>query len=244
MGRGPHPVTEGVRDLLRLEALGLMTAGIVHDLGNMIQVLASAVNIVERHPEVRGSAALQPVVAAAIDSLDRAGGTVRQILGFVREDAATAEPIDVALALAGMERLLRWLCPHPVGLTLQLDAVLPTLICNRHKFENAILNLVLNARDAMPEGGRLTVSASAEPAHLVIAVSDTGTGMTPAVAAAAFEPMFTTKPEGRGTGLGLPMVRQFARELSGSATIASQPEQGTTVTLHLPIPVVRESDAA
>lgn len=228
-------MTEGVRDALRLEALGLMTAGIVHDLGNMIQVLASAVNIVERHPDVRGCAALQPVVAAAIDSLDRAGGTVRQILGFVRQDAAGAEPIDVALTLAGMERLLRWLCPDPVALELRLGAVLPTLICNPHKFENAVLNLVLNARDAMPAGGRLTVTAEADAAHLRIAVTDTGIGMTPAIIAAAFEPMFTTKPDGRGTGLGLPMVRQFARELCGSATIASEPGQGTTVTLHLPV---------
>lgn len=233
-------MSEGCRDVLRLEALGLMTAGIVHDLGNMIQILASAVNIVERHPDVRDSASLQPVVAAAIESLDRASGTVRQILGFVREDAVGAEPIDVALTLAGMERLLRWLCPAAIALDLRLDPVLPTLICNRHKFENAILNLVLNARDAMPEGGRLTVTATAvprdAPVHLQVAVSDSGTGMAPAVAAAAFDPMFTTKPQGRGTGLGLPMVRQFARELSGSAIIASQPGQGTTVTLYLPVP--------
>jgi signal transduction histidine kinase len=228
-------VTHSVRDVLRLEALGLMTAGIVHDLGNMIQVLASAVNIVERHPQVRDCAALQPVVAAAIDSLDRAGGAVRQILGFVRQDAAGAVPIDVALTLAGMERLLRWLCPDAVDFELRADAVLPTLICDPHKFENAVLNLVLNARDAMPDGGRLTVSARAGSMHLRIAVTDTGTGMTPATAAAAFEPMFTTKPEGCGTGLGLPMVRQFARELSGSASISSEVGQGTTVTLHLPI---------
>lgn len=227
---------ERYRDALRLEALGLMTAGIVHDLGNMIQVLSSAINILERDPHVRETDALQPVVLGAIGSLDSASGMIRQILGFVRQSPAMEQAVDPALVLAAMERLFRWICPAGIVIDLHLDPRLPSLLCDRHRLENAVLNLVLNARDAMPDGGALTITARSlglSPCQVEICVTDTGVGMDPALAKAAFEPLFTTKG-GRGSGLGLAMVRQFAQELHGNASLSSVEGKGTSVTLRLP----------
>lgn len=227
---------ERYRDALRLEALGLMTAGIVHDLGNMIQILSSAIHILERDPHVRETDALQPVVLGAIGSLDSASGMIRQLLGFVRQAPAAEQAIDPTLVLAAMERLFRWICPTGIAIDLHLDPRLPPLLCDRHRLENAVLNLVLNARDAMPSGGALTIKARSvglSPCQVEICVTDTGVGMNPTLAKAAFEPLFTTKG-GQGTGLGLAMVRQFAQELHGSASLLSVEGKGTSVTLRLP----------
>ena len=227
------------RDALRLEALGLMTAGIVHDLGNMIQVLSSAVSILSRHPGVRSADGLQPVVSGALNSLERAKGLIRQNLGFARGDVVDSEDLDVTLCVAGMERLLRWITASDVTLHLNLAPHTPRLRCNRRDFENALLNLLLNGCDAMPDGGAISITtATARDAGKVcdvtVSVADTGEGMAPEILARACEPFFTTRLSGQGNGLGLAVVRRFVQTAGGVMTIHSKIGVGTNVTLRFP----------
>jgi signal transduction histidine kinase len=204
----------------------------------MVQVLASAVSMIERHPQVSMIEGLQPVIAGATSALEQSSALVRQIVGFAREDQSGEELVDVPLCLAGLERLLRWVCPDGVDLRIAVAVDLPLLVCNRRSLENAILNLVLNASDATPSGGAITVRGQTSQDTIVgdsilISVTDTGTGMTPKTIEHAFEPFFTTKV-GTGNGLGLAMVRRFAQEMGGYAEIESAIGLGTTVMLRLP----------
>jgi signal transduction histidine kinase len=226
------------RDTLRLEALGLMTAGIVHDLGNMIQVLSSAMSVLNRHPDVRAAEGFEPVVASAVQSLERATAMVGLISGFGRAGRAEAEDLDVALCLAGLERLVRWITTEAIRLDMRVSPACPRVTCSRRDLENALLNLVLNARDAMVAGGTLTIEAAGcsyggHVCGVILNVTDTGDGMDAATLAHAFEPFFSTKG-GHGSGLGLAMVRRFAHEAGGGVTARSRPGFGTTVTLTLP----------
>jgi signal transduction histidine kinase len=227
------------QDRLRLETVGLMTAGIVHDLGNMTQVVASAMNILKRHPSVRDAEGLQPVVDGAVNALEQVSAMIGLIVGFGRSGADDEVLLDVTLCLAGLDRILRWAVPDSVIVDISSPPNGLFVRCNRHNFENALLNLVINASDAMPTGGTVRVQAcnSADndrPAVVTVHVVDTGEGMAPEVLARAFEPFFTTKPAGSGNGLGLAMVRQFAHSAGGSVLAQSQPGAGTTITLHLP----------
>ncbi len=228
------------RALLRLEALGLMTAGIVHDLGNIIQILSSTVDVLDQHPAVKTTKALQPTVDRALSSLERATELITQILTFAREPDAKLEQIDVAMCLSGMERLLRWIASSGVRINIHVATDIPQIICNRPNLENALLNLALNARDAMPNGGVLSIRVVAckdggSVVGLALHVTDTGSGMTRETLAHAFDPFFTTKTNARGTGLGLTMVRRFTQEAGGSVAIESNPGTGTTVTVRLPL---------
>jgi signal transduction histidine kinase len=230
------------RDTLRLEALGLMTAGIVHDLGNMIQVLSSAMSILNRHPDVRAAEGLEPVVSSAVQSLERATAMVGLISGFGRAGHAKTEDLDVALCLAGLERLVRWITADAIRLDMRVSPACPRVTCCRRDFENALLNLVLNARDAMSAGGVLTIEAmgcsdGGQVSGVILNVTDTGDGMDTTTLTHAFEPFFTTKPSGHGNGLGLAMVRRFAHEAAGGVTARSRLGLGTTVTLTLPAAV-------
>jgi signal transduction histidine kinase len=227
------------RDSLRLEALGLMTAGIVHDLGNIVQVLSSALGMLNRHPDVQAAPALEPVVTSAVQSLEHAKALVGLISGFGRAGRAETEDVDIALCLAGLERLIRWITTETIRLDLRVSPACPRVTCSRRDLENALLNLVLNARDAMSGGGALTIEAEgcSKGGHVcgvVLHVTDTGEGMDAATLAQAFEPFFSTKVNGRGSGLGLAMVRRFAQEAGGGVTATSRPGFGTTVTLTLP----------
>lgn len=223
-------------DVIRLEVLGLMTAGIVHDLGNTIQILSSSVEILDEHPTIRATRALHPVVGRAVRSLDRASAMIKQILGFARNDAVHEEVVDLTFCFGSLERLLRWIGRDGLNIDIHVASGLPALICNRWNLENAVLNLVLNARDAMPDVGTVAIDVdrSDDGKWFLLRVSDTGHGMTPDIKARAFEPFFTTKAEQRGNGLGLAMVRRFAQEAGGSADIWSESGVGTTVTLRLP----------
>jgi signal transduction histidine kinase len=229
------------RAALRLEALGLMTAGIVHDLGNMIQILSSTVDVLDQHPTIKATAALQPTIERAVNALERARTLIKQVLSFARDTDTKQESVDIALCLAGMERLLRWIGKNDVRIAIRADSGMPRVICNRGNLENAILNLALNACDAMPEGGVLSIGATASRdgdgpvTGVALRVSDNGRGMTRQTMARAFDPFFTTKTGTRGTGLGLTMVRRFAQETGGNAVIENTSILGTTVTLRLPL---------
>jgi signal transduction histidine kinase len=224
----------------RLEALGLMTAGIVHDLGNLIQIASSSVEIIDQHPAMRSGRGLQPAVARATRSLERAGALIGRILNYARPDGADKQSVDLSMCLADIEQLLEWVNPREIKLQVHVARSVPTIFCNRWSFENALLNLALNARDAMPAGGVLSISAVPYGTRTVttgveLSVSDTGQGMSPQTLARAFDPFFTTKPRGRGTGLGLSMVRQFAEESGGRIMIESEVGRGTKVILRLPL---------
>jgi signal transduction histidine kinase len=216
--------------------------GVVHDLGNLIQIAASALNLAARRPQAGRDPDLDPILARARTALERAGALVRQTMRPACEQTIVvwrfAELQDVADCLAEIQALIDWVCAPDVRLTIEVADDLPRIRCNRVDLQNALLNLVINARDAMPDGGVVTVSArvagDCRLDRVEIRVADDGVGMSPETLQVAFNPYFTTKPEGRGTGLGLAMVKRFAQEAGGQVGIASTLGVGTTVTLHLP----------
>jgi signal transduction histidine kinase len=227
------------RDALRREALGLMTAGMAHDLERMIQVLASATRDLDRRLDPHTAEGLQPLAAAAVRSLNRAAALIRLFAGARRTDGAGVEDLDVALCLAALEPLLHCMAGETIRVDLRVSPACPRLACRPRDFETVLLHLLLNARDAMPDGGILTIDAAdrddAGPSRrVVLSVTDTGSGMDDQTLARAFEPFFTTKGGDRGEGLGLAMVRRFAQAAGGGATACSAPRAGTTVTLDLP----------
>jgi signal transduction histidine kinase len=239
-GRQPaaEPSLAG-RASLRLEALGLMTAGIVHDLGNMIQIMSGTVDLLDQHPTIKATKGLEPAIDRAVRSLESARALIRQILSFAHENSNEREDVDLAVCLGGLERLLRWV-GGDLRVEIEVAADTPMIFCNRWSLENAVLNLALNARDAMPEGGRLAISAApccnrGIVSGVALRISDTGNGMSPETLERAFDPFFTTKSGARGTGLGLTMVRCFAQETGGNVVIDSKLGIGTTVMLQLPV---------
>ena len=207
--------------------------GIVHDLGNLIQIATAAVNIIARNPRVHATD-LEPVLAGAQTSLERAGALVRRTVGLMRERSAAAEPVNLASCLEEIEALTRITWEHRLDVTISPD--IPLVRSERLPLQTAILNVLLNARDAMPGGGVISVHASTPKASapfVELRVTDSGIGMKPETIKRAFEPFFTTKPDGLG-GLGLSMVRRFAEDAGGHVSIDSKFGVGTTVTLHLP----------
>jgi signal transduction histidine kinase len=178
----------------------------------------------------------------ALESVDRAAALSKQILGFSRAENGLEKFVHLGAAIAAIENPIRWTAGPAIQVDLALDAA-PAVFCNIHELENAVLNLVINARDAMPEGGRLCIAsyvddrgkadllAAEEGPTVVLRVTDTGCGMTPEILMRAFQPRFTTKTAERGNGLGLAMVQEFARRSGGSVTIESAVGEGTSVVL-------------
>ena len=231
--------SRGEHSLPRLETLGMMTAGIVHDLGNVVQILSSTVEMLVQHPAIRTEVSLQPPMRRAINSVTLAEALIAQVLKFARGGRTEHESIDLKSYLMELEPLLRWIANNRMRIDIRVDADVPPVVCNRSALEGAILNLALNARDAMPDPGTLSISAMpCRNGHMVtevaILVSDTGRGMCPQTMARALDPFFTTKTAGNGNGLGLTMVHQFAREAGGHVILESRLGLGTTVTLRLP----------
>ncbi len=210
-------------------------ASLVHDLGNYIQIAMSAVSIMSRHADVAASESLGTIVAHAAESLERAGALVRRT---ARLDAPVAdEPVSVDACLTQMAALLRYACGPHIRIKLHIGLV-PKVRCSRLDLQNALLNLALNARDAMDGSGTLTISAlladGPEVPEVEIVVRDTGAGMAPALLARVFDRHFTTKPAGAGHGMGLPGVRRFVERACGRIRIDSVPGAGTSVVLRLP----------
>jgi two-component system NtrC family sensor kinase len=217
-----------------LDLLGQMTGGVVHNVNNlMTAVLGNAV-------AARRTAG--PAAAPHLDAIEQAveqgSALSRQLLAFTRQGLGRPVATDLNAAIRRMERLLDGTAGPDVPVELRLAPVPCPAEVDPAEFEMALLNLVANARDAMPDGGRIAVSTSVETSEggrrIVLEVSDTGTGMPPEVAARAFEPFFTTKEVGRGTGLGLSGVYGFARAAGGDAEIDTAPGRGTTVRIRLP----------
>ena len=206
-------------------------AGLVHDLGNYIQIAMSAVRLVSRHQDAAGSMALSTMLAQADDALDRAGALVRHTVH--RTDAD--DDVSIGECVMQMASLLRYATGPHVHVRL-LVGLLPPVRISRIELQNALLNLAVNARDAMPAGGTLSISAmlaeGPDSAEIELVVADDGTGMSPEVIQRAFEPRFSTKPT--GGGMGLPGVRRFVERAGGRIAIESALGSGTAVRLRLP----------
>ena len=245
----------------RLEALGQLAGGVAHDFANVLQAVQGGVRLAAKKLD-RDPAAARRVLEAVADAAQRGGSITRRLLGFARRGELRVDRIDPAAVLADLQDVLVRALSWP-GLRIRVDAQggLPLVLADRGELETVLVNLATNARDAMPKGGTLTLSAQEEmvtddPAtnqaglrpgvYVRLAAEDTGVGMDQETLARASEPFFSTKPEGEGTGLGLAMARDFAAQAGGGFAIASEPGRGTTVTLWLPAagPDTREADGA
>ncbi|KQU93873.1 sensor histidine kinase [Devosia sp. Root105] len=207
------------------------TAVLIHDVGNYIQIAMSAMRLMSRHNGVASSHTLWAMVAQAEDSLDRAGALIR----LSRTGLTSGEDVRLDECLAEMGTLLRYVTGPNVRVRLHVGIV-PKVRVNRLGLQNVLVNLAINARDAMPDGGVLSISAlfadGPEAPEVEVTVTDTGTGMEKDVLARALEPRFSTKPT--GSGMGLAGARQFIEEAGGRITISSTLGRGTAVTLRLP----------
>ncbi|WP_310740873.1 PAS domain S-box protein [Aquincola sp. J276] len=240
---------EALRQSQKMEAVGQLTGGIAHDFNNLLQGITGSLDLIKRRLLQGRSSDLDRFINGAMASAQRAAALTHRLLAFSRRQPLDPRPVAANPLVASMEDLLRRTLGEAVTLELMLAPELWLTMCDANQLESAILNLCINARDAMPGGGRLTIETAntsldasyavrirdiAPGQYVCIGVSDTGTGMTPDVLARAFEPFFTTKPIGQGTGLGLSMIYGFARQSEGYVKIYSEPGHGTTVKLYLP----------
>ncbi|WP_142848183.1 PAS domain-containing protein [Telmatospirillum sp. J64-1] len=240
---------EALRQSQKMEAVGQLTGGIAHDFNNLLQGIVGSLNLAEKRLSVGRHDEIGRFLQTAMASANRAVALTHRLLAFSRRQPLDPRPVEANQLIASMEDLLRRTLGETIELDLALDDGLWLTLCDPNQLESAILNLVINARDAMPDGGQLTIETGnaqlddafaarqreVKPGEYVcLCVTDTGTGMTPDVMARAFDPFFTTKPIGQGTGLGLSMIYGFARQSEGYAKIYSEVGRGTTVKLYLP----------
>ncbi|KQQ48620.1 hypothetical protein ASF58_04920 [Methylobacterium sp. Leaf125] len=237
-----------LRQSQKMEALGQLTGGLAHDFNNMLAIIIGNLSLLKRRLE-RGEHAVERYAEQALKGADRAATLTHRLLAFARKQPLAPEAIACNRLIAAMSDLLR----RSLGESIRIETVaapdLWTTQADANQLENAILNLAVNARDAMPKGGRLIIEtdnvhldeayAAQNPGvpagqYVLVALTDSGSGMPPDVAAKAFDPFFTTKPVGQGTGLGLSQVYGFVRQSGGHVAIYSEPERGTTVRLYLP----------
>lgn len=239
---------EALRQSQKMEAVGQLTGGIAHDFNNLLQVIIGNLDTLQRNIP-SDSAHLQRAVRHAMTGAQRAASLTQRLLAFSRRQPLDPKPIDVNLLINGLSEMIHRTLGETISVETVLGAGLWRAEADPNELEAAILNLAVNARDAMPNGGRLTletgnthideayVAAHSEVVagqYVVISVSDTGVGMDGKTVAQAFEPFFTTKPVGKGTGLGLSHVYGFVKQSGGHVKIYSEVGQGTTVRLYLP----------
>ena len=232
----------------KIDAVGQLTAGIAHDFNNLLAVIGGSLGFVEEAAR-RGLTADPELVDAAMRATRRGRELVRRLLAFARQSPLKAEPTTIDQLVLDTLRLLQRTLGQGIDMVTRLDAMAAVVSVDHNQLANALLNLALNARDAMPDGGQLTIATTCQPAQwaavegsarwptgeeVCITISDTGVGMTDEVRNHVFEPFFTTKPDGLGSGLGLSMVHGFVEQSGGHIEIDSTVGRGTTVTIHLP----------
>jgi len=242
---------DALRQAQKMEAVGQLTGGIAHDFNNMLAVIVGNLSLLLRRV-AQGKTDLTKYAEGALEGASRGARLTQQLLAFSRQQPLAPVPLDPNKLVSGMSDLLRRALGEHIRFETVIAGGMWTTFADKTQLETAILNLAVNARDAMPEGGTLTIETS--NAHLddeylrnqpgvattssgqfvVIAVTDTGTGMTPDVVAKAFDPFFTTKPVGQGTGLGLSQVYGFVKQSRGHVKIYSEVGHGTTIKLYLP----------
>lgn len=237
-----------LRQSQKMEALGQLTGGIAHDFNNILQAISSSLEVVEIIGRKEQFTKADRHIQNALSSVRRAAALTHRLLAFARRQALDPQAVNVGSLILGMSELLRNSVGEHIALELALPDELWSAHCDANQLENAILNLVINARDAMPEGGRLRIEATnvdgndptafnvldPEGHYVKITVADSGTGMPPDVKERAFDPFYTTKPVGQGTGLGLSMVYGFTRQSGGHCVIDSELGEGTRISLLLP----------
>lgn len=238
---------EALRQAQKMEAVGQLTGGIAHDFNNMLTGIIGGLDLIQRYNESGRHTETQRFIDAATTSANRAAALTHRLLAFARRQPLNLKCVDLNSLVESMRDLMvRTLGSH-ILVDAQLEPELWPANSDENQLESALLNLVINARDAMPKGGSLYITTAnvllanqsevgeLPPGRYVsLSVLDSGCGMTPKVLAAAFEPFFTTKPIGQGTGLGLSMIYGFTRQAGGHVHICSEPDKGTEVTLYLP----------
>ena len=245
-------VEEALRQSSKMEAVGQLTGGLAHDFNNLLGAIAGSLEMIQIRMAQGRTAEVERYVDTALASTTSAASLTHRLLAFARRQTLNPKPVEVKELVGGMVDLFRRTLGPSIQLESWLDGELWSPLCDPNQLENALLNLVINARDAMPGGGLLVIEAanatvsdrrgaarSASPGlppgdYTLLRVTDTGTGMTPEVLACAFDPFFTTKPIGQGTGLGLSMAYGFVQQSGGQMKLSSVEGQGTTVSIHLP----------
>ncbi|QJD99155.1 PAS domain-containing protein [Massilia forsythiae] len=245
---GQRNLEEQLRQAQKMEAVGQLTGGLAHDFNNLLAGITGALDLMQMRMRQGRFGDLERYMTVAQGAARRAAALTHRLLAFSRRQTLDPKPTDVNRLVSGMEELVRRTIGPQIALeTVGAVGLWPTLI-DPGQLENSLLNLCINARDAMPDGGRITIETAnkwldqaasivhdiPEGQYLSLCVTDTGTGMTPDIVAKVFEPFFTTKPIGEGTGLGLSMIHGFARQSGGQVRIYSEVGQGTTVCLYLP----------
>jgi PAS domain S-box-containing protein len=239
---------EALRQSQKMEAVGQLTGGIAHDFNNLLTGIVGSLDLLQTRLNQGRSDNVARYINAAMTSANRAAALTHRLLAFARRQPLIPKGVDVNQLVVSLEDLLRRTIGEAIDLEIGASDDLWWTLCDPNQLESALLNLAINARDAMPDGGKLTVttanarldSVTADtPAlspgdYVCIEVTDSGVGMSAEVAARAFDPFFTTKPIGQGTGLGLSMIYGFARQSNGHVTIASRLGHGTSVKLYLP----------
>jgi PAS domain S-box-containing protein len=239
---------EALRQSQKMEAVGQLTGGIAHDFNNLLGGIAGGLELLRKRIAEGRLGGIERYIDLAQASTQRAAALTQRLLAFSRRQTLDPKPTDVNRLIAGMEDLIR----RSVGPSVELETVgaggLWLTEVDPSQLENALLNLAINARDAMPDGGRITIETANKwldqraaterelppGQYISVCVTDTGTGMTPEVIDRAFDPFFTTKPLGQGTGLGLSMIHGFVRQSGGQVRIYSELGKGTTMCLYLP----------
>jgi len=241
-------VEASLRQSQKMEAVGQLTGGLAHDFNNLLTGICGSLELTRARLSQGKADSVDRYITTAQEAVKRAAALTHRLLAFSRRQALEPKPTNVNRLVTGMEELIR----RTVGPSIHVEVVgaggLWSTLVDSNQLENALLNLCLNARDAMPQGGRLTIETAnrwldargardldiAPGQYISLCVTDTGTGMEADVAAHAFDPFFTTKPLGQGTGLGLSMIYGFARQSGGQIRIYSEVGKGTTMCLYLP----------
>ncbi len=238
-----------LRQAQKMEALGQLTGGVAHDFNNMLAIIIGNMDLLQRKLS-RGEGKLETYVENALNGAQRAAVLTQSLLAFSRQQPLDPKPLDVNRTVSEMSRLLQRTLGEPFAVETVLAGGLWTAFIDAPQLESAMLNLGVNARDAMPDGGKLTIETAntyldeAYVAHeagglvsgqyVMVAFTDTGEGITPEIVERVFDPFFTTKAPGKGTGLGLSQVHGFLKQSGGHVKIYSEPGVGTTVKLYLP----------
>ncbi|WP_057458160.1 PAS domain-containing protein [Pseudomonas syringae] len=239
---------EALRQSQKMEAVGQLTGGIAHDFNNLLTGITGSLELLKTRVSQGRFNELDRYLGAAQDASKRAASLTHRLLAFSRRQTLDPKPVDINRLVIGMEELIRRTVGPHITLEVVTSVGLWSTFIDAPQLENALLNLCINARDAMPRGGRITIETANRwidergsqgrdlipGQYLSLCVSDTGTGMSPEVINRVFDPFFTTKPLGQGTGLGLSMVYGFVRQSGGQVRIYSEPGQGTNMCLYLP----------